>query len=156
MRGKWIQEPESDAAVIFVHGILSSGEDAWLHKNGIYWPHLLKGHVDKKTDIDFASLGIYVFTYRSDIFSGNYRLSDAVDALKEHMRLDGLFENRSLIFVCHSMGGIVVRRFLVTQTNGLGGTEFPDRSFSRCFTVIGFKVRKFNFCPCKGFRKFPG
>jgi hypothetical protein len=42
-----------------------------------------------------------------------------VDAFKENLKLDGLFESRRLIFVCHSMGGIVVRKFLVERSGEL-------------------------------------
>src|SRR5262245_2889860 len=104
MQGEWVREQKNGSSVVFVHGILSSGETCWRHKNGSYWPELLKN----ESGLDES--GIYVFTYQTGVFSGNYRLSDAVDALKEHMRLDGLFDNRRIIFVCHSMGGIVVRK----------------------------------------------
>jgi hypothetical protein len=109
MQAAWIRKPQADTSVVFVHGILSSGEACWRHTNGSYWPELLKG------EEGFSSLGIYVFTYRTGVFSGSYRLSDIVDALKEQMRLDGVLESRQLIFVCHSMGGIVVRKFLVER-----------------------------------------
>lgn len=109
MQGKWIQKPQGETSVVFVHGILSSGEACWRHENGTYWPELLKN------EKNFSTLGIYVFTYRTDIFSGNYQLGDAVDALKEHMKLDGLLDSKRIIFVCHSMGGIIVRQFLVLQ-----------------------------------------
>ena len=66
-------------------------------------------------------VGIYVFTYHTGIFSGNYRLGDVGDALKEHMRLDGVLESNQLIFVCHSMGGIVVRKFVVERAAELIG-----------------------------------
>jgi alpha-beta hydrolase superfamily lysophospholipase len=42
-------------------------------------------------------------------------LGDIVDALKEHMRLDGVLASDRLIFVCHSMGGIVVRKYIVER-----------------------------------------
>lgn len=81
MQAEWIRKPEAKTSVVFVHGILSSGEACWRHQNGSYWPELLKSESELK------SLGIYVFTYQTGIFSGNYRLGDIVDALKEHMRL---------------------------------------------------------------------
>jgi hypothetical protein len=31
MQGEWIKRPKGGAAVVFVHGILSSGEDCWRH-----------------------------------------------------------------------------------------------------------------------------
>ena len=56
-----------------------------------------------------------MFSYQTGIFSGSYRLSDVVDALKEHMRLDGVLKSSQLIFVCHSMGGIVARKFVLER-----------------------------------------
>ena len=109
MRGEWLRRPQQSTSVVFVHGILSSGETCWRHDNGSYWPELLKN------EPELAPLGIYVFTYQTGVFSGSYRLGDIVDALKEHMRLDGVLESNQLIFVCHSMGGIVVRKFIVER-----------------------------------------
>jgi len=116
MQGTWIREPQGDTSVIFVHGILSSGDACWRHANGTYWPALLT------QEKELESVGVYVFTYRVDIFSGNYHLGDAVDALKEHLRLDRLLDSNRLIFVCHSMGGLVVRQLLVVRQ-----AEFIER-----------------------------
>jgi len=62
-----------------------------------------------------SAIGIYVFSYRSDVLSGGYDLGDAVEGLKAHLQLDGLFNLKTMIFVCHSMGGILVRQFIVTR-----------------------------------------
>ena len=115
MQGEWIRKPQGEASAIFVHGILSSGETSWRNENGSYWPELLKN------EPELAPLGIYVFTYQTGIFSGSYRIGDIVDALKEHMRLDGVLKCNRLIFVCHSMGGIVVRKFIVERAAELIG-----------------------------------
>ncbi len=109
MRGEWLQNPTSNTAVVFVHGILSSGESGWRNANGAYWPTLLQ------SEKDLHGLGLYVYSYQTDIFSGNYQLGDVVDDLKERMKLDGVLKNRRILFVCHSMGGIVVRQYLVTR-----------------------------------------
>jgi hypothetical protein len=115
MQAEWIRRPQGAASAVFVHGILSSGETCWRNDNGSYWPELLKD------EPELGSLGIYVFTYETGIFSGSYRLGDIVDALKEHMRLDGALESKQLIFVCHSMGGIVVRKFIIERAAELIG-----------------------------------
>ena len=107
VEGNWIQKPCAGTCVIFVHGILSDGESAWTHPAGAFWPSLLKDS-DESSD-----LGIYVFTYKTDVFSGYYSIDDAVRALKEFLDLDGVLQCQDLIFVCHSMGGILVRKFLV-------------------------------------------
>ena len=110
MEGKWIKNPASDTSVVFVHGFLSSGAACWQHGDGAFWPSLL---ADEQ---GLEGLGIYVFTYQTGIFSGTYSLSDVVDSLKEHLRVDNVLPCGRLIFVCHSMGGIVVRKFLVERS----------------------------------------
>jgi pimeloyl-ACP methyl ester carboxylesterase len=113
MKGEWIREPKGEASVVFVHGILSSGETGWKHESGAYWPEVLK------SEEALAAIGIYVYTYQTELFGGNYRLGDVVDDLKENMKLDGLLNCKYIIFVCHSMGGIVVRQFLFDRQSDL-------------------------------------
>lgn len=117
MQSKWIREVSgSNLTVIFVHGVLSNGDDCWENKQtGTYWPGLLEN------EPDFASIGIYVYTYQTDLFSGTYSLSDVVDDLKERLHLDGALNSENLVFVCHSMGGIVVRKYLVSRQHDLNG-----------------------------------
>ena len=74
MKGEWLREPEGSTAVVFVHGILSSGESCWKHPNGTYWPTLVKS-----TEA-LSPLGIYVFSYESTVFSGDYSVGDVVEA----------------------------------------------------------------------------
>lgn len=109
MNGERIRNAGAETSVVFVHGILARQKRSWRHPNGTYWPELLA------QEKDFQHLNIYVFSYRTGIFSGSYQLGDVIDALKERMRLDRVQESKRIIFVCHSMGGIVVRRYLVVR-----------------------------------------
>jgi len=110
MKSQWIRKSTNGCAVVFVHGILSNGDNCWRHVNGSYWPELLKN------EDNFIGVGIYVYTYETGFFSGTYNLNDIVDDLKEHLFfLDEVANNRSLVFVCHSMGRIVVRKFIVER-----------------------------------------
>ncbi|UPJ49153.1 alpha/beta hydrolase [Bradyrhizobium sp. 200] len=108
----WLRRSRNGATIVFVHGILSGPVAAWTSANGTFWPRLLIE--DERLD-DF---GVYLFAYRADALSGTYSLEDAVDVMRENFRLDGI-ENRGpneqLIFVCHSMGGILARRFVVAN-----------------------------------------
>ena len=114
MQGKWIRPPQTGVSIVFVHGILSSGETCWKHKNGTYWPSLL---ADEEK---FKAYGVYVYTYETGIFSGTYDLNNVVDDLKERIfTLDKVAESHRIVFVCHSMGGIVVRKFLVERVLNL-------------------------------------
>jgi hypothetical protein len=113
MKGEWVRNPGNSLCIVFVHGFLSDGDSCWRNQIGAYWPELLT------QEPSLQSLGVYVFTYQTSLFSGSYRLSDVVDALKEHMRLDGVIACREIVFVCHSLGGIVVRKFLIERASEL-------------------------------------
>jgi hypothetical protein len=113
MTGAWVRRPLDGRAVVFVHGIFSQPYASWRHNNGTYWPELFAA------EPEVAQVGIYVFSYQTDFFSGTYRLGNAVDALKEHLRLDGVLDLREIVFVSHSMGGIIVRKFVVERAQDL-------------------------------------
>lgn len=114
MNGDWIKRGSPTAPiVVFIHGVLSNSESCWRHSAGAYWPDIVA------KDPAMSDLGVYVFTYRTSIFSGSYSLADAVDALKEHLALDEITGSTGIVFVCHSMGGIVARRYLVSQATEL-------------------------------------
>jgi pimeloyl-ACP methyl ester carboxylesterase/O-acetyl-ADP-ribose deacetylase (regulator of RNase III) len=116
MKGSWIRklgETSSPLTVVFVHGILSDGESCWRHRNGSYWPDLLCSQESLR------DIGIYEFTYNTDFFSGSYNLGDIVDSLNECLRLDDVNRARKIVFIAHSMGGIVVRRYVVQRCDEL-------------------------------------
>lgn len=114
MKGKWVKHGSPGApVVVFIHGILSNGDSCWRHPNGAFWPDIVA------QDQDMQAVGVYVFTYRTGVLSGSYRLADVVDDLKERLKLDGIINAKKILFVCHSMGGIVARKYLVTRTADL-------------------------------------
>jgi pimeloyl-ACP methyl ester carboxylesterase len=110
MRGEWIRRG-GRIAVVFVHGVLSAGETCWLAPNGAFWPRLVA------EDPVMDSVGVYLYSYRTGFFTGTYRLGDVVDDLKERMHLDGVDRCRTIVFVAHSMGGIVVRKLVVERAD---------------------------------------
>jgi len=107
---QWVKDPTgSRATVLFVHGILSDGVNAWTHQNGANWPNMLGQ--------DILDVRIGVFCYRADALARTYGPSDAADYLREYFELEGLWNRPRLVFVCHSLGGIVTRRFIIANQN---------------------------------------
>ncbi|WP_439555505.1 esterase/lipase family protein [Dyadobacter sp.] len=107
MKGEWIRRGYSDIVVIFIHGILSDGDTAWRSGKGTYWPQLLA------EEPEFEGAGIYVYSYHTKITSKDYSISDAADGLHELLTADKILDRTKLIFCCHSMGGIVARKYLL-------------------------------------------
>jgi hypothetical protein len=101
-----VRRPAADTSIIFVHGVLSGGETAWGKPR---WPDLIAA------EVELRDIGVFVFSYRTSVSSRTYSVSDAADALREYFPLEELWQQRRLLFVCHSLGGIVVRRFIVAN-----------------------------------------
>jgi pimeloyl-ACP methyl ester carboxylesterase len=103
--------PTNDTVIVFVHGIFGDAKDTWRNaQTGAYWPRLLL----EDNEHIFRATNIYVYQYPSPIFGKTY----SIDELAENMRLvltnDGVFTaHKEVVFLAHSMGGLVVRSLLV-------------------------------------------
>jgi pimeloyl-ACP methyl ester carboxylesterase len=113
----WFKYYDKDSVMVFVHGVLSSSKTCWLSEGkhdkqvASYWPQIVAQ--DKR----FGGTSIYLGGYHTDIDSGPYEVRNCVDelfsALNRHdgqKRAPMAFEK--ICFVCHSMGGIVVRSLI--------------------------------------------
>ncbi|CAD6547749.1 hypothetical protein LMG24235_04476 [Paraburkholderia sabiae] len=118
MPGVWIRQADAGPTVVFVHGVLSSGASCWKDEaSGTFWPDLV-ANTDQIPD-----LGVYVSTYRTGLDSGTYSINDAASAVFEELRLDRVLDHELIVFVCHSMGGLVIRRMLVQRIDELAGKQ---------------------------------
>lgn len=97
--------------VVFVHGFKGDSLGSWNQENNgdfLFWPEALA------KDPAFKRFDVLSFGYESDCSSGfNFpeiasRLSEAVDELSAAKRYE------SLSFVAHSLGGVVVREFILS------------------------------------------
>ena len=108
MNLEWINKESKENVVVWVHGFLSSGTTCWQSEKS-YWPKIVS---DDFKSHEFSNI---VFTYQTDVFSSNYSLGDVVDSLKELIGLKGILKYKNIIFVCHSMGGIIARKYLLER-----------------------------------------
>ncbi|PVI04977.1 putative SesB-related regulatory protein [Periconia macrospinosa] len=100
--------------IVFVHGLTGNAYDTWLHeKSGIHWPSQL-------LEEDIKDARIMSFGYDADVvrwFSAASvnRVGNHAEALlgalaRQRERTDS--DDRKIIFVMHSLGGLVVQNAL--------------------------------------------
>lgn len=100
------KDDAADTVIVFVHGVLGDSVSTWTNDNKAYWPELLT------KDRAFDGTDIYVYQYPT---SANATLS--IDELAENMRLmldtSGVSSHSRIVFLVHSMGGLVTRAYLL-------------------------------------------
>jgi Leucine-rich repeat (LRR) protein len=113
----WLYANDTDATMVFVHGVLSNSRSAWLYRvknKEVYWPDLIR------SDQRFQDISIFLGGFSTGISAGPYglrRCADevflALNTIDSQNRRPPMEKNK-IIFVCHSLGGIVTR-YLLTE-----------------------------------------
>jgi pimeloyl-ACP methyl ester carboxylesterase len=103
---------KSDTVIIFVHGFLANSNDCWMSQEKIFWPDLLAAEHSIK------DVSIFLAGYHTSVDSEDYGIADCANELKASLTMKQADGSRApmdfsnVIFVCHSLGGIVTRYFL--------------------------------------------
>ena len=100
------QTPIHPRVIVFVHGLHGSRE-SWRAANGAYWPDMVK------TDPHFAYSDVVVAEYPSPSLNGKMSSTQLADTLWNRLRQDHVWEHREVIFLAHSLGGILVDEMLL-------------------------------------------
>jgi hypothetical protein len=115
----WFSLRDSNAAMIFVHGVFSDSQSCWLHvdksdqSKNAYWPALVAA------DARFGPFSIFLPDYYSAIDSSSHSFIDCAHELFSRLRVPpesgepSVLEKKNITFICHSQGGLVVRQPLV-------------------------------------------
>lgn len=103
----------TDTTIVFVHGFFSSAAACWKNKKTKKsWPDLI---VD---DSRIQNISIFMGGYYTDADSGHYAIRECSQELFDGLRRVDQFDSKpplnfeKIIFVCHSLGGIIVRYML--------------------------------------------
>lgn len=111
-----IANKDFSKSIVFVHGLTGNRESTWTHKNGVFWPELLAN--------DIQGARIMTFGYDADVIkiwgiagSNNLRnhgksLAFAVSDRRRPCR------ERPIIFIAHSLGGLVCEQALLYCREG--------------------------------------
>jgi len=105
----WHSLNSSDTVFVFVHGFFSNSDACWTSKNGVRWPDLIV------SDERLLEPSVFMSGYYTAIDSGNYKISDCAREVLEGLQSHGIdgepapLSKSKIVFVCHSLGGIVAR-----------------------------------------------
>lgn len=112
----WYSIENPEITYIFIHGLMSDSKKCWTNDNGTFWPDLIKSNPE------FGNGSVFLSGYHTDISSGIYDIRQCAMEVLQSLKLkrqDGLrpIDSRNLIFICHSLGGIVCRHILELEQN---------------------------------------
>ena len=94
--------------LVLVHGLTGNGKSSWTSASGTYWPDLMRD------DAAFQEFDIYVYQYETRLFGGCLPISDIANNMRMYLKNDDvLADHEQVVFLAHSMGGLVVRQFLL-------------------------------------------
>ena len=92
--------------IVFVHGLHGSRE-SWRASNGAYWPEMIR------TDPRFVFSDVVVAEYPTPASNGKMSSVQLADVLWNRLQQNHVWEHREVVFLAHSLGGILVEEMLL-------------------------------------------
>jgi pimeloyl-ACP methyl ester carboxylesterase len=107
-----LSDGRADTVVVFVHGIFGDTLGTWENaETGKHFYDLLAADPKFSRSVD-----IFAFGYPSALFDrGSFTLQEAANRLAADLQFYNVEQYHKLVFVAHSMGGLVVLRMLLTH-----------------------------------------
>ncbi len=109
---------DAEQVFVFIHGFFSNGTDCWTAKDGTYWPDLIS------SDVRCGKSGVFVIEYHTNPTAGNLGIADCAKTILNTLQTPGRNNERpvisysKIIFVGHSMGGLIVK-YLLESNSGI-------------------------------------
>ncbi|KFZ13299.1 hypothetical protein V501_03760 [Pseudogymnoascus sp. VKM F-4519 (FW-2642)] len=125
--------PEATVDIVLVHGLNGHPQNTWTAKNGVFWPSQLLPLTLRQ-----AKARVLVYGYNADVYTFGSDKSASSDMIHQHAQslLTGLSmermseekEENAIIWVAHSLGGILVKRALELSNDLTSKSADPSRS----------------------------
>jgi pimeloyl-ACP methyl ester carboxylesterase len=116
----WYHYPQfADTVFVFVHGFLSSSRACWSSEEDVFWPKLVSD------DSRLSGAAVFLSGYYTAVDSHDYGVADCSAevftalSLPQHDGKRSPLDFQNIVFVCHSLGGIVVRYLCDTHRDSL-------------------------------------
>jgi pimeloyl-ACP methyl ester carboxylesterase len=103
--------------IVFVHG-LHGNRDSWRAANGAYWPDMVR------TDPRFAYSDVDVAEYPTPASNGKMSSVQLAEILWNRLKQDHVWEHREVVFIAHSLGGILVEEMLLRHPTDAARVKF--------------------------------
>ena len=109
-RSHYQRNDHKERVIVFVHGIYGSAVDTWNCPQGkANWPELMAA------DETFKNSDIYVVDYPSPQTGNIMSVDQEVSNIMNRMTDAKVFEHSEVVFLVHSLGGLVTQRLLLTH-----------------------------------------
>ena len=103
--------------IVFVHG-LHGGRETWRASNGAYWPQLVQ------TDPHFQKSDVVVAEYPTPSMHGQLSTEQLAQILYERLKQQRVWEHREVVFIAHSLGGILTEEMLLRHPTDASRVPF--------------------------------
>ncbi|KAL7797264.1 Alpha/Beta hydrolase protein [Trichoderma ceciliae] len=124
------RHPDAVVDIVLVHGLNGDPGKTWTARNGTFWPTDLL-----PKSLKGAQANVLVYGYNADVYCGrddnsasdnfiHQHAQTLVTSLTLYRKSEGTFNN-PIIWVCHSLGGILVKRALL-YSNDLRAAHHED------------------------------
>jgi pimeloyl-ACP methyl ester carboxylesterase len=111
VNNSWRVYRGTGSVIVFVHGVLSNSDACWRNEKArSFWPDLVSK--DKLFDDSSVYLGGYYTAFDSTVFAIADCARELLSALIAADQYPAVVEAQRIVFVCHSLGGIVTRYML--------------------------------------------
>ncbi|KAF3763781.1 hypothetical protein M406DRAFT_260907, partial [Cryphonectria parasitica EP155] len=126
--------PQAKVDIILIHGLNGNPTKTWTAGNGVYWPTDL---LPKTLEEDGTQANIFVYGYNADV-AGNKDKKPSTNFIHEHaqtlvsyltsFRKRRKSQRNPIIWVAHSLGGILLKRVLEHSDHVRASAHEDDRA----------------------------
>jgi pimeloyl-ACP methyl ester carboxylesterase len=105
--------------IVFVHGIYGDSHGTWTAPNNAYFPTLVA------QDESITQSNVFVAGYQTRFVGQNHSIKQlGSDLFKELSDARVFTDHKEIVFVCHSLGGLVVESMLIRHPEIVGQVAY--------------------------------